>query len=235
MGEVNYSIVPSANSNIQRQWRDNEGNWHFGDPDPNLIASSSYGPPSDNNNNSWGFWNNFFNSGDDAGSANNWFMKALSAPANALKGIGDGVGTLFGFGGGNGGSNWWTTPMGTGKNAITPLELGTGIGLTLFGAYQQKKALDKQLAFGREQLAQNKAFAQTNWMDQAQNRAEQTAMQLQGLQGWDPNAARQRANDLQGLTAGLDRAGANIGIANASTLSGFSGLLNNYKNEYKLG
>lgn len=129
---------------------------------------------------------------------------------------------------GNGLSNFFGTQLGSGDNATTYGQLGLGLIGGLYNNRQQKKALNSQLDFGYAQLGQNKAFGQANWMDQLQNRNELSAMQLQGLAGFNPAAAAERARNLAAATAGIDRAGANIGINNASEASGLNNILRGY-------
>ncbi len=129
---------------------------------------------------------------------------------------------------GNGLQGFLGTQLGSGDNATTYGQLGLGLIGGLYNNRQQRKALDRQLDFGYAQLGQNRAFGQSNWMDQLQNRSELSAMQLQGLAGFNPEAAAERANNLSTLTAGIDRAGANIGVNNAAESSGWNNVLRRY-------
>lgn len=87
--------------------------------------------------------------------------------------------------------NGLTTPIGSGENASSALQMG----LAGLGILQQKKSFEQQLAEARRQFAFSKGNTQANLMNQGTNFINQGLWQVEALNGFNPNAAAERAQN----------------------------------------
>lgn len=143
----------------------------------------------------------------------------------SLSSMGRGILDFFGFGGSDGtgtspsnpsgNKSWWTTPIGQGDNATTPLQLGLNTGLGLLGLWNQNKQWDDQLEEARRQFNFSKSMSQSNFMNQGTNFLNQSLFQLEGLNAFNPNAGAERAANLTAAANQLSNAANNIGLNNA--------------------
>ena len=105
---------------------------------------------------------------------------------------------------------WLATPMGEGKNAASPLQLG----LAGFGLWQQNQQFGKQLEEARKQYEYQKALTGANFQNQATNWGNQSLFQAQSLAGFNPEAGAQRVADLNAAFNQINSAGNRIGVNN---------------------
>ena len=132
--------------------------------------------------------------------------------------LGNGVSTTW---------NWFTSPIGTGKNATTPLELALPSAVGLYGIYNQNKQAKKAFELAQQQLndqrnltqfnaLQNGTILGTNLLNQAQGRAEFNSDSALPYVNYASDAMNQIANASQRL--GIDNS------SWANTLKGFDAL-----------
>ena len=105
---------------------------------------------------------------------------------------------------------WLATPMGEGKNAASPLQLG----LAGFGLWQQNQQFGAQLDEARKQYEYQKALTGSNFQNQATNWGNQSLFQAQSLAGFNPEAGAQRVADLNAAFNQINTAGNRIGVNN---------------------
>ena len=109
---------------------------------------------------------------------------------------------------------WLATPMGEGKNAASPLQLG----LTGFGLWQQNQQHQDQLEQAIEAYNRTKAVTNANTLMQGANFGNQALFQLQNLKGFyensDPTAANEYANTLGTTFGTFNKAMEGMGISN---------------------
>lgn len=105
---------------------------------------------------------------------------------------------------------WLVNPIGEGKNAASPLQLG----LTGFGLWQQNQQFGAQLDEARKQYEYQKALTGANFQNQATNWGNQSLFQAQGLAGFNPEAGAQRVADLNAAFNQINAAGNRIGVNN---------------------
>lgn len=103
---------------------------------------------------------------------------------------------------------WVVNPLGIGKNAMSPLQ----IGLTGYALYNQNKNNQEQLKLAREQMALDKANMQSNFLNSGTNWMNQNLFQTQGLSAFNQNAGALRAEDIQSGLNQLNQAGSLIGL-----------------------
>ena len=78
--------------------------------------------------------------------------------------------------------SWLSTPIGSGENASSPLQLGVaGLGLL-----QQQRAFEDQLEEARRQFNFQKGVTQGNFLNQGANFLNQGLFQLESLNAFNP-------------------------------------------------
>lgn len=109
---------------------------------------------------------------------------------------------------------WLATPMGEGKNAASPLQLG----LAGFGLWQQNQQHQDQLEQAIEAYNRTKAVTNANALMQGANYGNQALYQLQNLKGFyentDPTAANEYAKTLGTTFGTYNKALEGMGISN---------------------
>lgn len=100
------------------------------------------------------------------------------------------------------------SPIGSGDKAQSLGQMGLG----LFGALQQQKAFNAQLAEARRQFEFSKGMSQANFMNQGTNYLNQGLFQLESLNAFNPNAGAERAANLNAAVNQLNQAGSKIGL-----------------------
>lgn len=133
-----------------------------------------------------------------------------------LEFLGNGIKSLF-------------TPIGSGDNAVSPIQLDL-IGL---GLLQQKRQFDKQLEEARRQSAFSKGNTQANFMNQGTNFINQGLWQVEALNAFNPGAAAERAQNLNSAINQMNNAGSRIELGSntfadqQNALKKYSQLANN--------
>ena len=120
-------------------------------------------------------------------------------------------------GGGNGTTlsgvwNWLTKPIGSGDNTTTALQLGaTGI-LGGLGLMNQRKQFNASLDQARKQFEFSKGLSQANFINQGTNYLNQGLFQLEGLNAFNPEAAKERASNFNAAFIQMNDAASKIGL-----------------------
>lgn len=105
---------------------------------------------------------------------------------------------------------WLITPMGEGKNAASPLQLGmTGLGL-----FMQNKQAGEQLEEARRQFDYQKALTGANFQNQATGWGDKALFHTLAAQGFSQNLGNQVAANYNAGFNQLNAAGNRIGINN---------------------
>lgn len=105
---------------------------------------------------------------------------------------------------------WLITPMGEGKNAASPLQLGmSGLGL-----FMQNKQAAEQLDEARRQFDYQKALTGANFQNQATGWGDKALFHTLAAQGFSQNLGNQVAANYNAGFNQLNAAGNRIGINN---------------------
>lgn len=106
--------------------------------------------------------------------------------------------------------SWLSTPIGSGENASSPLQLGVaGLGLL-----QQQRAFEDQLEEARNQFNFQKGVTQGNFLNQGANFLNQGLFQLESLNAFNPNAGAERAANLNAAVNTLNDAASRLQLGN---------------------
>lgn len=117
---------------------------------------------------------------------------------------------------GNGSSqfgNLWgnlTSPIGSGNNATTGLQLGLGV----VNSLTNLRNFNKSFRLAKDQLNFQKDYAGTNFVTNGTNWMNQNLAQVQGLNDFNAGAGAERAANVQAGLNQLNEAGAKLGLGN---------------------